>query len=428
MALNHVPEFAALGGERHLLAVHDSQRAVDDASNITYDPASGLALAWTARNQMAAASEGVQETYDGLGRREQSGVANDLHFLHDGGSVLGSADSFGDFWDFLSLPGGGASAGSSTVSGTTPTWVPLIDASGSTIALVNAASTQSGPGTTYTYDPAGTPSVSGAANDWPFLYQGGEKEFTDPGPLYYSGSGQFYSPQLVRSLSETGQTSSNGNNAGPAGSAMAQPSGDLGSNYARPSENVGGDAAGGFLLGSLFIAESGATLGPPGALVGAILGGIAYLFEDLFGGSSNPPPPRQLVYARHPLYPVILGVSDDLIPDQVSAAPDPSDVTSTNFISPVAFIIPFQSLPEDYNEPPGPEWEQRGPNWFNPKTRQSLHPDPNHALPKGPHYDLHNRHPKWSLSIRPYNGGLQFWNEDLMEELPLEWLPLGLLP
>ncbi len=61
----------------------------------------------------------------------------------------------------------------------------------------------------------------GAANDWPFLYQGGEKEFTDPGPLYYSGGGQFYSPQLVRSLSETSQTSSNGNNGGPAGNAIA---------------------------------------------------------------------------------------------------------------------------------------------------------------------------------------------------------------
>jgi hypothetical protein len=41
---------------------------------------------------------------------------------------------------------------------------------------VNAASTQSAPATTYTYDPAGTPTMSGTANDWPFLYQGGEKE------------------------------------------------------------------------------------------------------------------------------------------------------------------------------------------------------------------------------------------------------------
>ena len=43
--------------------------------------------------------------------------------------------------------------------------------------------------TTYTYDPAGNPTVSGTANDLPFLYQGGEKEVTDPGPLYYSGGG-----------------------------------------------------------------------------------------------------------------------------------------------------------------------------------------------------------------------------------------------
>jgi YD repeat-containing protein len=74
------------------------------------------------------------------------------------------------------------------------TWVPLIDASGSTIALVNAGNMDAGPVTTYTYDPAGNPTVSGTANDWPFLYQGMEKESTDPGPYYYSGGGQFYSP------------------------------------------------------------------------------------------------------------------------------------------------------------------------------------------------------------------------------------------
>jgi hypothetical protein len=37
-----------------------------------------------------------------------------------------------------------------------------------------------------------------------------EKEFTDPAPYYYNGNGQFYSPLLVRSLSETSQTSSSG--------------------------------------------------------------------------------------------------------------------------------------------------------------------------------------------------------------------------
>ncbi len=105
-------------------------------------------------------------------------------------------------------------AGSFTSGGTTA-WVPLLDASGSTLGLVNAANVDAGPATTYTYDPSGTPTVSGAANNWPFQYQGMEHEFIDPGRLYYSGGGQFYNPQIQRSLSETGATGISG--AGPVG-------------------------------------------------------------------------------------------------------------------------------------------------------------------------------------------------------------------
>jgi len=54
--------------------------------------------------------------------------------------------------------------------------VPLLDASGSTIALVNAAATQSQPSTSYTYDPFGNPTLGGTSSSWPFLYQGAEKE------------------------------------------------------------------------------------------------------------------------------------------------------------------------------------------------------------------------------------------------------------
>ncbi len=316
---------------------------VDDASNITYDPASGLALAWTARNQMAAASEGVLETYDGLGRRETStgtGGGYTLDFEHDGATMIGwTSISLGAFYDFLDIPGGGAVAGSFTSGGSTTTWVPLIDAAGSTIALVNAASPQSTPATTYTYDPAGTPSPNGAANDWPFLYQGGEKEVSDPGPLYYSGGGQFYSPQLVRSLSETSQTSSQGNNGGPAGNGIAAPSGGGGpglfslSSDATGAEDAAAGAAAGFVAGAAYTAatagliilgaESGATIGasfgPVGALIGAALGAIAGFFEELFGGGgSAPPTPRQLLHARHPLYRKILAVSDSLIVTEAS--------------------------------------------------------------------------------------------------------------
>jgi len=42
----------------------------------------------------------------------------------------------------------------------------------------------------------------------------------------------------------------------------------------------------------------------------------ASFFDWLFGGSSAPPTPRQLLHGRHPLYPVYLGVPDDLTPSE----------------------------------------------------------------------------------------------------------------
>jgi hypothetical protein len=112
-----------------------------------------------------------------------------------------------------------------------------------------------------------------------------EEEFNDPAPYYYSGSGQFYSPQLVRSLSETGQTSSSGTGGGGGNSDA--------------STNVP-------VLPIIGIAEFWASF-----------------FDWLFGGSSAPPTPRQLRHGRHPLYPDILGVSDGLT--EASAVPMPED-------------------------------------------------------------------------------------------------------
>ena len=143
----------------------------DHASNLTYDPASGLSLTWTARNQVASITT-TSEVYDGLGRRESAGG---LNFEHDGSTMIGWTVPFFGSYNFLTLPGGGAVAGSDTTSGNPITWVPLIDSSGSTIALVNAASTGSPPATTYTYDPSGNPTLSGTMNYWPFLYKGRER-------------------------------------------------------------------------------------------------------------------------------------------------------------------------------------------------------------------------------------------------------------
>jgi hypothetical protein len=231
------------------------------------------------------------------------------------------------------------------IFGVQTTSVPLIDASGSTIALVNAASTQSPPATTYTYDPAGNPTVSGTANDWPFQYQGMEKEFTDPGPYYYTGGGQFYSAQIMRSPSETGQTSSQGagggsagsggggGGGGPAGNPLAAPSGGGSSPNFSQSPQESGEAFGvgagaeaataGFIAAynAFLVGAEGVSLGyaTPVVVVGLIAEGLFELLDDLFGGSSSEPPtPRQLLHARHPLYPVILGFPDGEIPTEAS--------------------------------------------------------------------------------------------------------------
>jgi hypothetical protein len=233
-----------------------------------------------------------------------------------GWNTSGSSPSY----NFLTIPGGGALAGTFTSGGTTTTWVPVIDASGSTLGLVNAATPQSGMATTYTYDPSGTATASGAANEWPFQYQGMEKEFTDPGPYYYTGSGQFYSPQFIRSLSEAGQTSTS-QGACPSGDAMAGPSGggpDVGGNA-----GIGTGAGGGAFLVTLgLIWGSDASTGGLvtfAAIVATVVDALVQGLLDLFGGSDNPPTPRKLLHGRHPLYPVILGVPEGEIPDEVSA-------------------------------------------------------------------------------------------------------------
>ena len=85
----------------------------DHASNITTDPASGLSFTWNARNQLSGILDGVTEQYDGLGRRDTSGG---LDFEHDGSAVIGWSGGFGVSYKFMTLPGGGAVAGTRPIS------------------------------------------------------------------------------------------------------------------------------------------------------------------------------------------------------------------------------------------------------------------------------------------------------------------------
>jgi hypothetical protein len=107
---------------------------------------------------------------------------------------------------------------------------------------------------------------------------------------------------------------------------------------------IGGNAIGGITYDEVPIALP----------LAIIAGGVDFLvnfFEDILGGGESPPPiPRQLRHNRHPLYPVILGVPDDLIPNEGSEGlkicGDPSpDITAPLQTAP---ILLAQELDEGY--------------------------------------------------------------------------------
>jgi hypothetical protein len=136
----------------------------------------------------------------------------------------------------------------------------------------------------------------------------------------------------VRSLSESSQTSSNG--SGPSGGSIAPSGGGFSPNFSPSLQETGeaigvGAGAAGATAGAIFaynafaIATEGATLGfaTPVVVAFFVAEGLFELFDDLFGGGGSPPTPRQLLHARHPLYRVILGVSDGLSPTEGTSAP-----------------------------------------------------------------------------------------------------------
>ncbi len=407
----------------------------DHANNIINDPALGLTYTWNARNQLSAMSPGsVSDTYDALGRRKTlvSGTSHNLSLLHDGSSVIGSFDSVsGNTWSFL--PGG--LAGSLTSGGTTKTYVPLLDKDGTTIALVNTANVNSPPETTFTYDPSGVSTVSGVANSFPFLYQGLEHEVSDPGQLYFEPSGNVYNPQLQRDLSLIGPQGIFGPPSGFGNGGFSSPTGH-GSSAGGPSKLVGALSDLAVVGGAFASAES---LSSPSNFLMLPLGGgseiapiaipiplLSNLLCLVDCGSSNGDQPRRPPHETSQTY-LILGIP--LIHGQQSAATfiaKSDDAPQSAVVLARYIAIPFSrlpQLPQDVKEPPGHGFtEKRGPNWYNPQTGQSLHPDPTHGGTKGPHYDLHSglNEPKGKVSLRQFFDEIQFWTPDVEEWISVE--------
>lgn len=165
----------------------------DPASNLTHDPASLATYAWDARNQLSsvtAVSPGLAAIYDALGRRRQAtSSGSTTTYLHDGGKPVRLSNSISGVSDLLTV--GGENLTFSNPSGT---WVPLLDAKGSTIAHVGTAGTVVN---SYTYDPFGNSTVTGASVPDPFRFQGIELDATG---LYHTDA-RYYSSRLHRFLS-----------------------------------------------------------------------------------------------------------------------------------------------------------------------------------------------------------------------------------
>ncbi len=423
--------------------------------NLTGDPASGAAYAWDSRNQLASISGGPAGSfgaqYDALTRRydQTTAYGGTTTYLHDGktvaqstnGCAIGCSNSSNAY---LTLPGTGEALAATLASGgTSNTYVPLTDALGSTLALVNSSG---GVAAQYTYDPFGNVAASGQSLAYPYQYAG---MALDPSGLYFNGRG-YYSPALGRALEGYGAPHAPG--AGQGGGAGLPSSGGGGLSATGAAGNAaigigagaavivaGAVAANAVWVGDITIvgAIGAAAGGPVGIIAAAVVAIVAAALDlfgvDLFGGGSRPtPPPMDYRFFHYPSA-TFIGVPLVLVPNMNDSAPaEVAEIFATaapsvdaNNVDLIKYVIPFKNLPLDPNDSPGEEWVRKGRNWTNPQTKQSLSPDFDHQPPKGPHYDLHNRYPKWSLSIRPSPDGhsLQFWDQDLMEWLPLELLP-----
>ncbi len=168
------------------------------------------------------------------------------------------------------------------------------------------------------------------------------------GPYYYSGSGQFYSPQFVRSLTEAGQTSSQGSggpspNQVPYG-AGSQGNGSFGHWYVGQIEPHFGFDPGN--LPNIGFGNSEAAIVIPLGIIAQDIEFWVSFFDWLLGGSGAPPTPRELLSGRHPLYVRILGFRFWIV-TETSAAPASGDMPdpAVHQVQDVApWVQPFTDL------------------------------------------------------------------------------------
>ncbi len=257
----------------------------DDNGNLTNDGTN--TYQWDARNRLMGMSGGTSGSfsYDALGRRTSKAIGSvTSQFLYDGNDIAAEISgglvgvnylrSLNIDEPFIRQAGPGNEHYHT-------------DALGSSLALSN---TQSSASTTYTYEPFGKTTQTGAVSTSTFKFTGREE---DASGLYYYRA-RYYQPRLQRFIAEDsiGYLGGDVNLYGyvgqnpilrtdPSGQIPLGPGVILGcglgamSGYIGAKKPVQGAIVGGLVGCSLGPLIAGIPRGIPGLLVGAYVGGLA---------------------------------------------------------------------------------------------------------------------------------------------------------
>jgi len=178
----------------------DNQLTSWDTANLYYDASGNMtsdgthSYTWDARNRLTQIDSGSTATfgYDPFGRRvTKNVVGTSTTFLYDGANTV--KEVIGGSNTANSLAGGIDEVFQRTDSSGARNF--LNDALGSTLALTDSTGTLQ---STYTFDPFGNTTLSGASSTNSFAYTGRELDGTG---LYYYRA-RYYNPSLQRFISE----------------------------------------------------------------------------------------------------------------------------------------------------------------------------------------------------------------------------------
>jgi RHS repeat-associated protein len=181
----------------------DNQLTSWNGTGLSYDPNGNLASSgsqtytWNDRDQLAAASAGAASFfYDGLGRRLSKTIGGaTTKYLYDGANVVQEQNSSNTATaNLLTGLGLDQTFSRSVVGGASSSL--LTDALGSTIALGDANGAVQ---TSYTHDPFGAVTTSGATNTNSYQFTGRENDGST-GLYFYRA--RYYGPTFGRFISE----------------------------------------------------------------------------------------------------------------------------------------------------------------------------------------------------------------------------------